>query len=259
MRRSRSAREGRAAEAAKRLSQLSHERLDVLTHALRLDDNAMARWLTRLMKAAAQRRGARFHFQAKVVAVTPQARPELRLSALAALPFDAIVVRAGAGAAALLQQAGLRQPLLPVYGYWLMAAIRHCRRPAGQRAGFGRHRCRVGCGHHAARGAAARSRPCTPRPALRSARTAGDVVDVHRARPLVSGCRCAAGGVALEKRAASVAGRPASHRREQLAGDLARHRAWRIGLVVGSGQRCAKLTGGIPPADGAPCSPARWH
>ena len=85
----------------------------------------MARWLTRLMKAAAQRRGARFHFQAKVVAVTPQARPELRLSALAALPFDAIVVRAGAGAAALLQQAGLRQPLLPVYGYSLMAAIRH--------------------------------------------------------------------------------------------------------------------------------------
>ena len=87
-------------------------------------NNAMARWLTRLMKATAQRRGARFHFQARVVAVTPQARPELRLSALAALPFDDIVVRAGAGAAALLQQAGLRQPLLPVYGYSQAAAIR---------------------------------------------------------------------------------------------------------------------------------------
>ena len=77
------------------------------------------------MKAAAQQRGARFHFQAEVVAVTPQARPELRLSALEALPFDAIVVWAGAGAAALLQQAGLRQPLLPVYGYSQAAAIRH--------------------------------------------------------------------------------------------------------------------------------------
>lgn len=189
MQQSKSARTGAAGEAAMRLSQLSHERLDVLTRALRLDyeqrhgalvplttdtafrraelalgtgsgeapafrlldaDQARAaepalnpcaalrgalqwpqravgncRQFTQLMKAAAQQRGARFVFQAEVTAVAGLPRPELRLAAGDALPFDAVVVSAGAGSAALLRRAGLRLPLRPVYGYSLTASIRH--------------------------------------------------------------------------------------------------------------------------------------
>ena len=189
MRHSKLSRTGAAREAARRLSQLSRERLDVLTRTLRLDfeqrdgalmplttekvfrraeqalnaqagettafrlldaDQARAaepalnpgaalrgalqwpqravgncRQFTQLLKTAAQQRGARFVFQAEVVALTPQARPEIRLSAGEGLSFDAVVVSAGAGSAALLQRAGRRLPLMPVYGYSLTAAIRH--------------------------------------------------------------------------------------------------------------------------------------
>jgi D-amino-acid dehydrogenase len=77
------------------------------------------------VRLAAEKRGARFVFNADVAALRPQARPVLQLGDGQRLEFDALVLCAGVGSGSLLQAAGQKLPLMPVYGYALTASIRH--------------------------------------------------------------------------------------------------------------------------------------
>ena len=70
-----------------------------------------ARQLTQQLKAAAQRLGARFEFGTTVLRLQPGPQPGIATAQDADRKFDAVVVCAGAGSAALLAQSGLALPL----------------------------------------------------------------------------------------------------------------------------------------------------
>jgi len=90
---------------------------------------ANCREFAHLLRAQAQRLGARFQFQREVLAVQPGAQPVLRHrgndgGAPQDEAFDAVVVCAALGAQALLRPLGLRLPLLAVHGYSVTAPLR---------------------------------------------------------------------------------------------------------------------------------------
>jgi len=94
------------------------------------------RQFAHLLKAEAQRLGARFHFDAQVDAIVPGARPALHTSLGERHGYDAVIVCAGVDANALLRTVGLRLPLAPVHGYSVTAPLRHVdgHPPPGPRA-----------------------------------------------------------------------------------------------------------------------------
>ena len=102
------------------------------------DEVGNCRQFAHLLKAQAQRHGARFLFQHEVLSLTPAPRPQLRRRA--AWPraeratetrFDA--VRASAPATrrnGCCEPLGLSLPLAPVYGYSVTAPLQPARRPS---------------------------------------------------------------------------------------------------------------------------------
>ena len=89
------------------------------------------RHFAHLMKAQAQRLGARFLFGHEVRRIVPGARPQVELSTPpgqdphpAHPPFDAAIVCAGVPALRLLQPLGLKLPLAAVHGYSITAPLR---------------------------------------------------------------------------------------------------------------------------------------
>jgi D-amino-acid dehydrogenase len=86
------------------------------------------RQFAHLLKAEAQRLGARFHFDTQVHAIRHGA-PVILEGAGPAFnrpeSFDAAVVCAGAAAMPLLRRLGVRLPLLAVHGYSVTAPLRH--------------------------------------------------------------------------------------------------------------------------------------
>lgn len=84
------------------------------------------RQFAHLMKAEAQRLGARFQFERQVATLSPGTRPALCCSGQRAdESFDHVVLCAGVQANALLAPLGLRLPLAAVHGYSLTAPMRH--------------------------------------------------------------------------------------------------------------------------------------
>lgn len=78
-----------------------------------------------LLRADAERMGARFEFNKTVSHLDP-ARPTTLVMALrqSVREFDAVVVCAGAASAALLRPLGIRIPLAMLYGYAVSAPVR---------------------------------------------------------------------------------------------------------------------------------------
>lgn len=83
------------------------------------------RQFAHLLKAEAQRLGARFRFETPVQALQPGPTVTLTLAGPNTETFDAAVLCAGAAAAPLLARLGVKLPLLPVYGYSMTAPLRH--------------------------------------------------------------------------------------------------------------------------------------
>lgn len=86
-----------------------------------------SREFAHLIKQQAQRRGARFAFNAQVLAIQPGARPELtvtRGSQRQQESFDAVVVCAGLSSTRLLTPRGLKLPLIGVAGVSVTAPLR---------------------------------------------------------------------------------------------------------------------------------------
>lgn len=76
------------------------------------------------LKAHAARRGAQFRLGCAVQAVTTGARPGVDTASGDSLAFDAVVVCAGQGSAALLQKLGVKLPLAPVVHHTITAPLR---------------------------------------------------------------------------------------------------------------------------------------
>lgn len=86
------------------------------------------RQFAHLLKAEAQRLGARFHFETQVHTIRAGAPVTLEVGGPGSRRpegFDAMVVCAGAAATPLLKQLGVRLPLLALHGYSLTAPLRH--------------------------------------------------------------------------------------------------------------------------------------
>ena len=83
------------------------------------------RQFAHLLKAEAQRLGARFRFDTAVSSLVPGAQPVLKLANGVDLTVDAVVVCAGVDAAGLLAPIGVKLPLRPVWGYSVTAPINH--------------------------------------------------------------------------------------------------------------------------------------
>jgi D-amino-acid dehydrogenase len=83
------------------------------------------RHFAHLLKAEAQRLGARFRFDTGVRELSPGARPRVHTDAGESLECDAVVVCAGVQANALLSSVGCRLPLAPIHGYSITAPLRH--------------------------------------------------------------------------------------------------------------------------------------
>lgn len=101
--------------------------LDAPLHAaihLPQDGVGNCRQFAQQLRTEAQRLGARFRFGTEVRRLVAGTRPTLVTGDGAEHGCDAIVVCAGAQAAALLRTAGLRLPLLAVHGYALTAPLR---------------------------------------------------------------------------------------------------------------------------------------
>lgn len=94
------------------------------------------RQFAHLLKAEAQRLGARFRFDTSVRALRPGTAPALVVDGGAAHVHDAVLVCAGVRARALLDGVGLRLPLVAVHGYSVTAPLRHLEgaAPPGPRA-----------------------------------------------------------------------------------------------------------------------------
>jgi D-amino-acid dehydrogenase len=117
------------------------------------DEVGNCREFTHLLRKEAARAGVRFRFEMQVERIVAGARPRLVVGrtprdprdtaaasrsgvshwattepgedVAAEASFDAIVVCAAMGSAALLRPLGVRLPLLPVYGYSVTAPLRH--------------------------------------------------------------------------------------------------------------------------------------
>jgi D-amino-acid dehydrogenase len=94
------------------------------------------RHFAHLLKAEAQRLGARFCFGTDVRSLAPGARPALATWDGQHHEFDAVVLCAGVQANALLASIGLRLPLIPIHGHSVTAPVRHIdgHPPLGPRA-----------------------------------------------------------------------------------------------------------------------------
>jgi D-amino-acid dehydrogenase len=94
------------------------------------DEVGNCRQFAQAMRAEAQRLGAVFQFQRSVLGITPGAAPQLQhrpsgsADAAQSDSFDAVLVCAALGSAALLRPLGLRLPLLAVHGYSITAPLR---------------------------------------------------------------------------------------------------------------------------------------
>ena len=99
---------------------------DTALHAaihLPQDGLGNCRHFAHLLKAEAQRLGARFRFDIDVRSV--QAGGEIETGTGERANFDAVIVCAGVQANALLRGIGIRLPLAPVHGYSITAPLRH--------------------------------------------------------------------------------------------------------------------------------------
>ena len=103
------------------------------------------RHFAHLLKAEAQRLGARFRFDANVRSLKPGARPTLTTGDGQHHEFDAVVLCAGVQANALLGLTGLKLPLMPVHGYSVTAPLRHVdgHPPLGPRSALMDERYRI--------------------------------------------------------------------------------------------------------------------
>jgi len=94
------------------------------------DEVGNCRQFAHLLRGEAQRLGAVFHFNRTVVSLSAGAQPLLLHRPTGSAdgpqqdPFDAIVVCAAMGAAALLKPLGLRLPIAAVHGYSISAPLR---------------------------------------------------------------------------------------------------------------------------------------
>ncbi|MCW7540325.1 FAD-dependent oxidoreductase [Aquabacterium sp. A7-Y] len=109
------------------------------------DEVGNCRQFAHLLKEAGERAGVEFRFCTEVTGITSGPSPALRSIELAETTaflqsrqelaadsgnsgmeehFDAVMLCAGAQAAPLLRQLGLRLPLLPIYGYTITATLR---------------------------------------------------------------------------------------------------------------------------------------
>ena len=101
---------------------------DTALHAaihLPQDGVGNCRHFAHLLKAEAQRQGARFRFDTDVLALVPGVQPQLTTGDGQRHDFEAVVVCAGVQANALLASIGLKLPLAPIHGYSLTAPLRH--------------------------------------------------------------------------------------------------------------------------------------
>jgi D-amino-acid dehydrogenase len=83
------------------------------------------RQFAHLLKAQAQRMGARFRFDTTVAALKAGSQPIVETVGQPGQAFDAVLVCAGAQANRVLAGVGLKLPLAPVYGYSITAPVRH--------------------------------------------------------------------------------------------------------------------------------------
>ena len=106
---------------------------DATLHAavhLPQDGVGNCRQFAHLLRGEGQRLGVEFKFQREVVALGAGPRPALRHRRIDSTEtpaedrFDAVVVCAALGAAALLKPLGCRIPMAPVYGYSITAPLR---------------------------------------------------------------------------------------------------------------------------------------
>ncbi|MGJ7492007.1 D-amino acid dehydrogenase [Variovorax sp. ZT4R33] len=98
-----------------------------LAGAIHLPDDEVAncRQFALLLKREAENLGAQFHFNCDIAPLSRAAPRSVALAAGSdAIPYDAVVVCAGVGSAALLRPLGIRMPLAPVYGHSVTAHIR---------------------------------------------------------------------------------------------------------------------------------------
>jgi D-amino-acid dehydrogenase len=89
------------------------------------DGAGNCRQFAHLMKAEAQRLGARFRFDTAVRALGAGTAPTVALDNGVTVPCDATVVCAGVGARELLAGVGVRLPLAAVHGISVTAPLRH--------------------------------------------------------------------------------------------------------------------------------------
>ncbi len=103
------------------------------------------RQFAHLLKAQAQRLGARFRFDTTVFKVTAGTAPGVALAGAPDEAFDAVVVCAGVQAQRLLAGVGVRLPLAAVQGYTVTAPLRHVDglAPPGPRAAVVDERYRI--------------------------------------------------------------------------------------------------------------------
>ncbi|MDO5625994.1 MAG: D-amino acid dehydrogenase [Pseudomonadota bacterium] len=89
------------------------------------DEVGNCRQFAVILRDAAEQLGARFQFGTALAALSAAQPTTVQLAGEAAPQhFDAVVLCAGVGSAALLRPLGLRLPLRPVYGYSVSAPIR---------------------------------------------------------------------------------------------------------------------------------------
>ncbi|MDP1901244.1 MAG: D-amino acid dehydrogenase [Rubrivivax sp.] len=101
---------------------------EVALHAaihLPQDGVGNCRHFAHLLKAEAQRLGARFRFDTLVAEISPGPRPVVTTFTGERSEFDAAVICAGVQANALLRGLGLKLPLAPIHGYSVTAPVRH--------------------------------------------------------------------------------------------------------------------------------------
>ncbi len=103
-------------------------RADTVLHAALhwpLDGAGNCRQFAQLLRAEAQRLGARFAFQQDVRRLRPGTTPGLELASGQRESCEAVVVCAGAAAAPLLRPLGVKLPLATAYSHSLTAPLRH--------------------------------------------------------------------------------------------------------------------------------------
>ncbi len=97
-----------------------------LRAAVRLPQDGVGncRQFAHQLKGEAQKLGAQFRFQARVLSIEPGAPASVK-TATGSQVFDGVVICAGATAASLLGPIGVSVPIQAVHGYSITAPIRH--------------------------------------------------------------------------------------------------------------------------------------